>query len=93
LLANTGIYVLYEHSEVYYIGRATRLSTRLKTHLRPGGRYSEHWTHANIYAIPIEANVAAIETVMISSIRSWNAARPKIKKIPIPSKVHWQVQK
>jgi hypothetical protein len=86
LLAMPGVYVLYQGQDVYYIGKAANLRKRLRTHTRPGGRYSEHWTFINIYAIPNEAHMSAIESVLIASIPSANGARPRIKRIPLPAR-------
>ena len=93
-LAKPGVYVLYQGETVYYIGKASNLGKRLRTHTRVGGRYSEHWTHISIFAIPNEAQVNAIESILIAAVPARNGARPRIKKIALPSAFRkWQKQK
>jgi hypothetical protein len=83
-LDKPGVYVLYQGENVYYIGRASNLGKRLRAHTRVGSRYSEHWTHISIFAIPDESHVNAVESILIAAVPARNSAKPRIKKIPLP---------
>ncbi len=84
-LDKPGVYVLYQGETVYYIGRASNLGKRLRTHTRIGSRYSEHWSHISIFAIPDETQVKAVESILIAAVPAGNGARPKIKRIALPA--------
>jgi hypothetical protein len=94
-LDKPGVYVLYQGENVYYIGRASNLGKRLRTHTRVGGRYSEHWTHISTFAIPDESQVNAVESILIAAVPARNSAKPRIKKIALPGRAFrkWQKQK
>lgn len=93
-LDKPGVYVLYQGETVYYIGRASNLGKRLRTHIRVGSRYSEHWTHISIFAIPDEGQVNAVESILIAAVPARNGAKPRIKRIALPAAFRkWQKQK
>ena len=69
-------------------------SEQTQTHTRVGGRYSDHWTHISIFAIPDEALVSAIESILIAAVPARNGSKPRVKRIPLPAAYRkWQRQK
>jgi hypothetical protein len=54
-LGGSGVYVLYRNEEPYYIGKANRLFSRLRSHaLRPNARRYNFWNYFSAFQIADE---------------------------------------
>ncbi len=73
---SSGVYALYDGPELYYVGRATELRTRVKQHLTD--RHSSGWTHFSLYLIKKAEHVGEMESLLIRiSNPKGNAVKPK----------------
>ncbi|HTJ30375.1 MAG TPA: hypothetical protein VL346_07735, partial [Acidobacteriaceae bacterium] len=84
--------VLYDDEKVIYIGRASRLITRLHSHANKvtSKHYFSKWKSFSAFVLK-EANdisaekLAFVESILIAaSPGTRNAATPKLKKLVIP---------
>lgn len=83
LLAGGGVYILYRGDVPYYIGRATKLWSRLWSHARPDARYGHLWTHFTAYAVNGPAR-GELEGILISAFPTSNSAKPRLRKTKLP---------
>lgn len=64
---NAGIYALYRRDRLYYVGLATNLSGRLKTHLRD--RHGNSWDRFSIYLTVKDQYIKEIESLVLRITR------------------------
>ena len=73
---SSGVYALYDEGELYYVGRATQLRTRVKQHLKD--RHDASWTHFSIYLVKNDDHIGEIESLLIRIANpKGNAVKPK----------------
>jgi hypothetical protein len=74
-----GIYALYNNERLYYVGLASNLKSRVKTHNRD--RHQGKWTHFSLYIIRKEDHVKEIESLALRISRpKGNKVKGKLKK-------------
>jgi hypothetical protein len=75
---SAGVYALYDDNELYYVGRATQLRTRVKQHLTD--RHIAGWTHFSLYLIKKDDHIGEIESLLIRIAHPrGNSVKPKGK--------------
>lgn len=80
-LGGPGVYVLYRNEEPYYIGKASKLFSRLRNHaLRPNARRYNFWNYFSAFQIADEIQRNELEAILISAMPTANSARPKLNK-------------
>ncbi len=88
ILEEPGVYILYRDDLPYYIGKATRLHSRLFQHARrPGSKYDLFWNFFSVFVVKQPKQRAEIEALLISALPTANGARPKLQKHPYPPEV------
>jgi hypothetical protein len=73
-----GLYALYDkEGNLYYIGKATDLKSRLDTHLRD--KHSASWDQMTLFFLSKKANVAELEGLLVAAAKPpGNTQKPKI---------------
>lgn len=86
-----GVYVLYKGDELYYVGRAAKLWTRLHAHSNMvTDDYYAHWDYFSAFALvdagtDSDQQIAQLEAILIAAMpRATNKATPRFKRVPIP---------
>ncbi len=73
---SSGVYALYDENELYYVGRATQLRTRVKQHLRD--RHDASWTHFSLFLVSKDDHIGEIESLLIRIANpKGNSIKPK----------------
>jgi predicted GIY-YIG superfamily endonuclease len=92
-LLRPGVYVLYKGDELYYVGKAKSLFSRLHDHSnKMTDRYYAHWDHFSAFALSHtvknpSAKMRELEAILIAAMpRSINSATPRLKRVEIPRK-------
>ncbi|QNI31228.1 GIY-YIG nuclease family protein [Alloacidobacterium dinghuense] len=89
-LKHPGVYVLYRGDELYYIGRAQNLFSRLHDHANKiADRYYPHWNYFSAFAVTSangnQQKIAELEAILIAAMpRATNKSTPRFKKVRIP---------
>ena len=74
-----GVYALYDEKELYYVGRASDLATRVNNHLKD--QHFALWTHFSVYFTKKAQYANDIEAVIISIAQpKGNERRPRLGK-------------
>jgi hypothetical protein len=79
ILENHGIYILYRDGVPYYIGKATKLRTRLLRHA--WDIHSRHYNLWNVFSFFVVDDLGRrdeIEGILIAAMPTANSARPKL---------------
>ena len=58
-----GIYALYQHGRLYYVGLATDLKIRLKQHLKD--QHAKKWDHFSVYLTTNWKHLKDLETILL----------------------------
>lgn len=91
-LSKAGVYILYQDFDVFYVGQAGRLFSRLRFHAKK--RYSL-WNHFSAFFVEGEKRLDYVEAIMIAATpRTANRQGGKrIKKIPLPNNIERKLAK
>ena len=97
ILSKPGVYVLYRDDVPYYVGKATRLRSRLWSHAnQPNGKYYNFWNYFSVFAVDGAADRSRLEAILIAAMPTANGAKPRIKKAKLPQDIrkllHRQMQ-
>lgn len=82
---NAGIYALYKKDRLYYVGLASSLSSRLKSHMRD--RHKNSWDHFAIFFTIRDHHIKEIESLLLRIARPRGNAvtgKPKGSKNLLP---------
>ena len=92
LLAEPGVYILYRDDVPYYVGKATKLRSRLWTHAnKPGGRYYNFWNFFSVFVVKDPTVRSQIEGILIAAMPTANGARPRIPRANLPTSLRRQL--
>src|ERR1043165_1330181 len=58
-----GIYALYDEGDLLYVGKATDLKSRGKSHLRD--RHLANWTHFSLYLVRRTQHIDELESLLV----------------------------
>ena len=84
-LAKSGVYVLYRGHEPFYVGKATKLRSRLWQHAsNPHDSYYLFWDYFSAFVVEDTDLRSQIEGLLIAAMPTANGAKPRIKKVRIP---------
>jgi len=87
-LEGPGVYILYRDDEPYYIGRATKLRSRLWSHaIQAEGRYFHFWNFFSAFAVPNRKHRDELEGVLIAAMPTANSANPRVQREQMPREV------
>ncbi len=77
----SGIYALYKNKELYYVGRAAQLKSRVKRHL--SNHHYPNWTHFSFYVVE-NSWIGEIESILVRIAKpKGNKANPKGRDISL----------
>lgn len=62
-----GIYALYRKSELYYVGLAGNLRSRLKSHLRD--RHKRRWDRFSVYLTIGDSHLKELESLILRTVK------------------------
>ena len=93
-LGRPGVYVLYKGEEPYYVGKATRLMSRLHDHSNKvtDGRYA-HWDYFSAFVLAesvtdSKQKLAELESILIAAMpRASNKSTPRFKLVKLPKQL------
>jgi len=86
LLAQPGVYILYQDGEPYFVGQAEMLRSSLAAHARvPQSHYFRHWNYFSAFAVD-KKELDRIEAILIAAMPTANG-RKLLKKEPFPAAV------
>ena len=90
-LGRPGVYVLYKGDELYYVGKAQRLFSRLHDHAnKVTDEYYAHWDYFSAFALSQSVKnpgekMAELEAILIAAMpRATNRSRPRFSRVRIP---------
>jgi hypothetical protein len=73
---SSGVYALYDDTELYYVGKSIDLKRRVKQHLKD--KHYASWTHFSFYLLRKEEHISDIESLLIRIANPrGNTAKPK----------------
>src|SRR5271165_6135303 len=88
LLSKAGIYVLYRDDVPYYVGKATKLRSRLWLHaMRPPARYYNFWNFFSAFVVEDPKQRNEVEGILIAAMPTANSAQPRLKRERFPKEV------
>ena len=88
ILSHPGVYILYRNDLPYYVGKATRLYSRLFQHARrPGSKYDLFWNYFSVFVVEEVRHRDEVEAMLIAAIPTANGAKPKLEQYPYPDEV------
>ncbi|AKL98372.1 DUF2924 domain-containing protein [Endomicrobium proavitum] len=62
-----GIYILYKNSNIYYVGKATRLKQRIKQHFTD--KHKNKWNFFSLYVVADNKLIPELERIFISLMK------------------------
>ncbi len=87
-LERPGVYILYRDETPYYIGKATRLFSRLHSHSNQStDPYFNFWNYFSFFVVADRNHVDEIEGILIASTPTANVAVPKIPRVKLPPEI------
>jgi len=77
-----GIYALYRKNEIYYVGLASNLRSRLKHHLRD--RHKKLWDRFSVYLTIGDSHLKELESLILRTVKpSGNHSDPESLRQPV----------
>ena len=73
-----GVYALYDDENLYYVGLASNLSSRLKTHLRD--KHSGQWNRFSVYLTIGDKHLRELEALILRVVKPMPEGNSKIGK-------------
>lgn len=74
-----GVYALYRHNKLYYVGLASSLQGRLKIHLRD--RHADSWDRFSVYLTIGDSHLRELESLILRVVKpSGNKRKGKFAK-------------
>ena len=90
-LQRPGVYVLYKGDELYYVGKALKLFSRLHSHSnKVTDEYYAHWDYFSAFALAATVKspglkMAELEAILIAAMpRATNRSTPRFSRVRIP---------
>lgn len=90
-LQRSGVYILYRGDELYYVGKATKLFSRLHDHSNKiTDEYYAHWDYFSAFALAdtvtdSRAKMMELEAILIAAMpRATNRSTPRFERVRIP---------
>jgi hypothetical protein len=88
ILKKSGIYILYRDGVPYYIGKATRMRSRLWQHAwNPRSRHYNLWNFFSFFVVEDPKRRNEIEGILIAAMPTANSARPKLPREQLDKKI------
>jgi excinuclease UvrABC nuclease subunit len=88
---HSGVYMLYKGDELYYVGKAKNLFSRLHDHSNKiTDEYYAHWDYFSAFALAktVEnprSKMTELEAILIAAMpRSTNRSTPRFERVRIP---------
>lgn len=96
-LEHPGVYILYKGDELYYVGKAQKLFSRLHDHSNKiTDEYYAHWDYFSAFALAKTvknpyAKMAELEAILIAAMpRATNKSTPRFERVPIPKSLRFE---
>jgi len=87
-LHQPGVYILYRDDHPYYVGRATKLLSRLHAHANMSGdTYFNFWNYFSVFVVPDRKHLSEVEGILIASMPTANRSVPKVARMKLPNKL------
>jgi hypothetical protein len=88
-LKSGGVYVLYRDDTPYYVGKATKLRSRLYLWaMKPNAPHFHFWNYFSAFAVEDPDKRDELEGVLIAALPTANnGAKPKLKSAGLPKEV------
>jgi predicted GIY-YIG superfamily endonuclease len=90
-LQRPGVYILYRGDELYYVGKANRLFSRLHDHSNKiTDEYYAHWDYFSAFSLTetvkdTRAKITELEAILIAAMpRATNRSTPRFQRVRIP---------
>ena len=90
-LQSAGVYMLYKGDELYYVGKARKLYSRLHDHSNKiTDEYYAHWDYFSAFALADgvkeqAAKMTELEAILIAAMpRATNRSTPRFERVRIP---------
>ncbi len=90
-LQRPGVYILYRGDELYYVGRANKLFSRLHDHSNKiTDEYYAHWDYFSAFALAETVKdhrkkILELEAILIAAMpRASNRSTPRFRRVRIP---------
>jgi len=88
ILKKPGIYILYQDGVPYYIGKATKLRSRLWQHAwNPRSRHYHLWNYFSFFVVEDTDQRDEIEGILIAAMPTANGARPGLPREQLPEDI------
>jgi len=86
-----GVYVPYKGDELYYVGKAAKLFSRLHDHSnKVTDEYYAHWDYSSAFALAATVSnpgqkLAELDAILIAAMpRATNRSTPRFERVRIP---------
>lgn len=81
ILKKPGVYILYRDGVPYYIGKATKMRSRLWQHAwNPRSRHYNLWNYFSFFVVEDTTQMDEIEGILIAAMPTANSARPRLPR-------------
>jgi hypothetical protein len=88
ILKKPGVYILYRDGLPYYIGKSTRMRSRLWQHAwNPVRRHYNLWNFFSFFVVEDTDQRDEIEGILIAAMPTANSSRPKLPKEQLPKEI------
>jgi hypothetical protein len=88
ILKKPGIYILYRDNVPYYVGKATKMRSRLWQHAwNPQSRHYNLWDSFSFFVVEDPTKRNELEGILIAAMPTANGARPKLPRERLPKEV------
>jgi hypothetical protein len=88
ILKKPGIYILYRDGVPYYIGKATRMRSRLWQHAwNPRTRHYNLWNFFSFFVVENPDHRDEIEGILIAAMPTANSARPTLPREQLDKRI------
>jgi hypothetical protein len=81
ILKKSGIYILYRDGVPYYIGKATKMRSRLWQHAwNPRSRHYNLWNFFSFFVVEDPDQRDELEGILIAAMPTANSSRPRLPR-------------
>ena len=85
-LNDPGVYILYRDDRPYYVGQASNLRKRLRSHANSVGSLRGYfWNYFSAFVVKDKNQMDEVEAILIAAMPSviTNGAKPKLHRVPM----------
>jgi predicted GIY-YIG superfamily endonuclease len=85
-LNEPGVYILYRDDKPHYVGQATNLRKRLRSHANSVGSLRGYfWNYFSVFVVRDQSQMDEVEAILIAAMPSviTNGAKPNLPRVPM----------